>query len=72
MIGLTPKQHECLQFIRSYVTMNGYSPSYDEIMAGIGLKSKSGIARLINGLVDRGHITTARYKARSIALKEAA
>ncbi len=54
---LTPRQSECLQFIVGYQTdHHGVSPSYDEIRDAVGLKSKSGIVRLMDMLTKRGFI----------------
>jgi SOS-response transcriptional repressor LexA len=41
-------------------------PSFDEIAAGIGLKSKSGVHRLVCGLEQRGVIRRLRGKRRAI------
>lgn len=54
MITLTKRQKDAYDFIKSYASKNGYGPSYDEISTGIGLASKSGVHRLVYGLVDRG------------------
>lgn len=69
--GLTRRMRETLSFIRAYIGRHGTSPSYDEIRAHIGLASKSGVMRLINELVDRGHITKRDRKGRSLALTAA-
>lgn len=65
---MTEKQRECLAFIAKYVGEHGKSPSMDDIMEALGLKSKSGIARLVDALEERGHIRRLRYRARSIQL----
>ncbi|MEE8226397.1 MAG: repressor LexA, partial [Kiloniellales bacterium] len=44
---LTRKQHELLVFIHQHLTKNGVSPSFDEMKDALGLKSKSGIHRLV-------------------------
>ena len=63
--GLTPRQYDCLRFIKQYEGLHGYAPTYDEIMAALDLHSKSGVARLIYGLHARGHIVRVERKARS-------
>lgn len=68
-LGLTPRQKSLLDFLRAYIEENGYSPSYDEMKAGIGLASKSGINRLMVALHERGHIEmpqNRRYRGISI------
>lgn len=66
--GLTPAQKRVLDYIRYYIERNGYSPSFDDIKDAIGLRSKSGVHRLVNALRERGHITFLRNRARSITL----
>lgn len=53
---MTPKQHECLGFIQSYLEDRGYSPSFDEIREALRLKSKSGVHRIVHDLIARGHL----------------
>lgn len=66
--NLTPKQKTAYTWIKAYIEENDQSPSYDEIMIGIGLKSKSGVSRLCNGLKDRGWIDFKPNLARSIVI----
>jgi len=66
--NLTPQQKKAFEWIKTYIENEGGSPSYDEIMLGIGLKSKSGVARLCNGLKDRGWIDFKPNFARSITI----
>ena len=63
---LTKKQHQLLLFINGYMREHGYSPSFDEMRSGIDLKSKSGVNRLINALVERGFICRLEYRARAL------
>lgn len=51
---LTRKQHKLLLFIDSHLKQTGFSPSFDEMREAMGLRSKSGIHRLISGLEERG------------------
>lgn len=55
-LGLTPRQRDVLAYLNDYTNARGYSPSYPEIGAAIGLKSKSGVHRLVVALEKRGHI----------------
>lgn len=66
--GLTPKQAECLAFIREYIAQHGHSPSYDEIALALNLASKSGVFRLIKALERRGYLRRMSGIGRSIAL----
>ncbi|MGE7418607.1 LexA family protein [Methylobacterium tarhaniae] len=68
-VGLTPKQRRLLTFIERYVAASdGVSPSFDEMREGLGLRSKSGIGRLLEGLEERGHIRRLSNLARGIEL----
>ncbi len=63
---LTPKQAILLQFITDYTNVHGAAPSYDEMREAIGLKSKSGIHKLMNSLIERGFIEQIPNKARAL------
>ncbi|MBK8210927.1 MAG: repressor LexA, partial [Rhodospirillales bacterium] len=47
---LTKKQYELLMFIDKRLRETGVSPSFDEMKDALGLRSKSGIHRLMTGL----------------------
>ncbi len=63
---LTQKQHDLLLFIHKRVQKTGVSPSFDEMKDALDLKSKSGIHRLINALVERGFIRRIPHRARAL------
>jgi repressor LexA len=63
---LTRKQHELLTFINRRLADSGISPSFDEMKEALGLKSKSGIHRLITGLEERGFIKRLAHRARAL------
>ena len=63
---LTQKQYELLVFVDSYLKDNGVSPSFDEMKDALGLKSKSGVHRLITGLEEREYIFRRPNRAREI------
>ncbi|SMF47788.1 LexA DNA binding domain-containing protein [Azospirillum oryzae] len=65
--GLTPKQRALLDFIARYQReRRGVSPSFDEMAHAIGLASKSGVHRLIEGLVARGALERLPHQARAL------
>lgn len=68
MSALTVAQRECLSFIIAHDASHGCIPTYQEIGEGIGLKSKSGIHRLITALEERGFIRRLPAHARSIEI----
>ena len=63
---LTRKQHELLTFIDRHLRETGFSPSFDEMKAALGLRSKSGIHRLISALEERDFIARRRHRARAL------
>jgi len=63
---LTRKQHELLLFLQRHLGQHGVSPSFDEMKDALGLKSKSGIHRLISGLEERGFIRRLPHRARAV------
>ncbi|MEI7608237.1 MAG: transcriptional repressor LexA [Rhodospirillaceae bacterium] len=63
---LTRKQQELLIFINDHLKQGGVSPSFDEMKDALGLKSKSGIHRLITGLEERGFIRRLAHRARAL------
>ena len=67
---LTKKQRDLLMFINDYTQKTGLSPSFEEMKLGLDLKSKSGIHRLINALVERGFLERLPNKARALEVKK--
>ncbi len=65
---LTKKQYELLLFINKRLNEQGVSPSFDEMKAALGLRSKSGIHRLITGLEERGFIRRLPHRARALEI----
>jgi len=65
---LTRKQKELLLLIRDRVAADGVPPSFDEMKAALGLRSKSGIHRLITGLEERGFIRRLPHRARALEI----
>ena len=65
---LTRKQRELLLFLEEKISQSGVTPSFEEMKDKVGLKSKSGIHRLISALEDRGFIKKLPFKARAIEI----
>jgi repressor LexA len=65
---LTRKQHELLSFLSARLKDTGVCPSFDEMKDALGLKSKSGIHRLISGLEERGFIRRLPHRARALEI----
>ena len=65
-VKITKKQLAVLEFIENFTEENGYSPSYREIMAGLGLSSVSAVAEHVDNLVAKGIIKKNPGEARSL------
>ena len=65
---LTSKQLQLLNFLRKAFKNNKISPSFEEMKIALGLKSKSGIHRLVSALEERGFIKRLHNKARAIKI----
>lgn len=63
---LTKKQLELLMFIDERLKKTGVSPSFDEMKDALGLKSKSGIHRLITALEERNFLRRLPHRARAL------
>ena len=66
--GLTPKQHKFLKQIQSFISANGYSPSYEELKQLTGLKSKSNVHSKMHALKRRGYLDFLPHSSRSMYL----
>jgi repressor LexA len=62
---LTAQQKKLLEFLSARAAV-GTTPSFEEMMGAMGLKSKSGVHRLVGGLEERGYIKRSFNKARAI------
>ena len=63
---LTKKQKQIIDFIVNFTEENNYSPSYREIMAGLGLSSVSAVAEHVENLVEKGALKKTPGAARSL------
>ncbi len=70
MISLTERQGVLLKFIEDRIAQTRVAPSHDEMKDHLGLKSKSGVNRLLVGLEDRGHIVRHKKMTRAIEILE--
>ncbi len=66
---LTQKQRDLLYFIHEKMRKDDVPPSFEEMKEALGLKSKSGIHRLISALVERGYIERLPHRARALEIK---
>lgn len=67
---LTKKQKDLLLFIHERLKNDAdVAPSFEEMKDALGLKSKSGIHRLITALVERGYLERLPNRARALQVK---
>lgn len=65
---LTKKQKDLLLFIHEKMSEDDIPPSFEEMKEALGLKSKSGIHRLISALEERGYIQRLPHRARALEI----
>ena len=70
-MALTRRQHEVLEFIKSFVEEQGYSPSLEEIKAHLGLSSVATVHKHVSHLVEKGYLQKAWNRSRSVELVSA-
>lgn len=63
---MTARQAALLRFLETRQTTSDEAPSFDEMRSALGLRSKSGIHRLLTALEAQGRIVRSRYRARCI------
>jgi repressor LexA len=63
---LTRKQQVLLNYICERLNSDGISPSFEEMKLFLGLRSKSGVHRLVKALEERGFIERLSHRARAI------
>ena len=65
-MALTPRQKEVLDFLVNFVEDNGYSPSFEEIAAGLKLASLATVHKHITALEGRGYLKRGFNQSRSL------
>jgi repressor LexA len=63
---LTHQQRNLLTFICAYIDRKKLAPSHDEMKDALGLASKSGVNRILQGLIERGFIRSIPYRVRAL------
>ena len=70
MSKLTKKQKQVFDFINTYISENGISPTIEEIRKELKLKAVSTIHEHITSLKDKGYLSKSENSARSLSLKK--
>src|SRR6185312_4576850 len=65
-MAITRRQKEVIDFLSTFTTKNGYSPSYEEIAAGLGLSSLATVHKHVTNLQNKGMLQRAHNRSRSI------
>jgi repressor LexA len=65
-MAVTRRQKEVLDFLTDFVRRNEYSPSYEEIAHGLGLKSLATVHKHITNLANKGLLQRSHNRSRSI------
>src|ERR1700761_7623244 len=65
-MAITRRQKEVLDFLSGFTQRKGYSPSYEEIAAGLGLNSLATVHKHITNLHNKGMLQRAHNRSRSI------
>lgn len=67
---MTPQQNNTLVFIMGYIQIHGHAPTLEEIGAAVGVRSRGAVHRLVQALVDKGHLLRERASWRGLRLVE--
>ena len=65
-MAITRRQKEVIDFLSSFTSSHGYSPSYEEIAAGLGLNSLATVHKHVTNLQNKGLLQRAHNRRRSI------
>jgi repressor LexA len=65
-MAITRRQKEVYDFLQRFIEEHGYSPSFEEIGAGLGLSSPATVHKHLNNLQEKGLLKRAYNRSRSI------
>ena len=67
-MALTRRQWEVLEFVAGFIRRSGYSPSYEEICAGLNVSSLATVHKHVCTLEQKGFLQRGAHQSRSIEL----
>ena len=70
MQSITKKQKQVFDFINTYISENGISPTIEEIRKKLKLKAVSTIHEHINSLKEKGYLSKSENSARSLVVRK--
>lgn len=65
-MALTKRQKDVVDFLKDFIHENGYSPSYEEIAAHLGLSSLASVHKHIETLEAKGYLRRSFNQSRSL------
>ena len=65
-MALTRRQKQAFDFLVDFINRNGYSPSFEEIGAGLGLSSLATVHKHMQTLEKKGFIRRSYNQSRSV------
>lgn len=69
-MALTRRQKEVMDFLKGFIEKNGYSPSYEEVAAGLGLASLATVHKHIQALEAKQYLRRSYNHSRSLEIGE--
>jgi repressor LexA len=69
-MALTRRQKELMDFLADFIQKNGYSPSYEEIAAGLHLASLATVHKHIQALQAKNYLRRSFNHSRSLEISE--
>ncbi len=69
-MALTRRQKEVMDFLAKFIEENGYSPSYEELAAGLGLASLATVHKHVQALEAKQYLRRSYNHSRSLEIGE--
>ena len=66
--ALTKRQNDILNYIKSFIKENGYSPSIRELCKGLSMSSTASVYDQLKKIEEKGYIKKSKVKFRSIEI----
>ena len=63
---MTDRDNQLLEFIRDFTDANGYAPTFEEMMEGIGVGNKRSVTLALGRLEEADRIRRSPGKSRSV------
>lgn len=65
---MTPRQRQCIALIRE-LTVEGVPPTFEALREAMGLKSKSGVHRIVTSLRERGVLAQTPHRRQTLTIR---